>query len=144
MMITGTQLAKALPEAFSVSDLRAMKSERTGKNWVSWCNKTFQGGYIAVHNILNAPQKAVNKKVVVSENYKAAAKQFVQDGGRPQLVLYNTQIQTPADRAASVLSSGLHKLSYTSRQFLCNLIVRDVKVVSPKQEKWLSDLEANT
>lgn len=141
MMITGTALAKALPEAFDIQDLKAMKTERKGKNWVSWCNKTFQGGYIAVHNRMVERDVPSNKRVVVSENYKKAATEFAQNKGESQLAVFKSVRVPPADRAAKVLANNLDALTYNSRKFLCQIIVKDMRSISPKQEKWLSDLE---
>lgn len=142
MMITGTKLAKALPEAFSKDDLKAMKAERNGKNWVSWCNDTFQGGYIAVHNYMTKGDKSQSKRVVVSQSYKQAALKFAKNPDKTQLALFGSSPLRPADRATAVLSQKLDEISFTSRKFLCQLIVQDMRRISPKQEKWLSDLEA--
>ena len=49
---------------------------------------------------------------------------------------------TPAKRALEVLYSGLDSISHSSRKFLCSVVQRNSATLSPKQEKWLSDLEA--
>lgn len=48
---------------------------------------------------------------------------------------------TPAKRAVEVLYSGLDGISHSSRKFLCSIVQRNSATLSPKQEKWLSDLE---
>jgi hypothetical protein len=48
---------------------------------------------------------------------------------------------TPAKRAVEVLYSGLDGISHASRKFLCSIVQRNSATLSPKQEKWLSDLE---
>lgn len=49
---------------------------------------------------------------------------------------------TPAQRAMSVLSSGLDEIGYRSRSFLATIIAKNSATISAKQEKWLSDLES--
>lgn len=48
---------------------------------------------------------------------------------------------TPAKRALEVLYNGMDNITYTSRKFLCSIIQRNTASLSPKQEKWLSNLE---
>lgn len=48
---------------------------------------------------------------------------------------------TPAQRALDVLQISLGEITTTSRKFLCSIISYDRASLSPKQEKWLSDLE---
>lgn len=49
---------------------------------------------------------------------------------------------TPARRAVEVLYHSVDEISHKSRSFLCNIIQRNSANLSPKQEKWLSDLES--
>ena len=48
---------------------------------------------------------------------------------------------TPAQRALQILQGSLDEITTTSRKFLCSVISYDRASLSPKQEKWMSDLE---
>ena len=56
--------------------------------------------------------------------------------------LFNKMSVTPAERAIGLLSKVGTELDDLSRKFLGGVIAKDYATLSPKKQKWMSDLEA--
>lgn len=85
------------------------------------------------------PMKKRGAKAVVSQDNSVVS---ALESKIKQLEMQLSLAQvTPANRALDVLNAGFGELHYRSRGFLCSIITKDSASLSPKQEKWLSDLE---
>ena len=51
-------------------------------------------------------------------------------------------LTSPAKRAMALLQENLDYITGKSRRFLCDVVCYDRASLTPKQEKWMSDLEA--
>lgn len=50
-------------------------------------------------------------------------------------------LTSPAERAMTLLKDNLDQVTGKSRRFLCDVVCYDRVSLTPKQEKWMSDLE---
>lgn len=117
------QIKKVNPADLPEKVIRQMYVQHFGKDWVKFCNDTFEGGYNAVHKVLGGG--------VVTKNKNNGAK----------VVFTTTRKKNAVERSITILSKGVYTMNHSSRKFLCQNVQFGRFDLSEKQEKWLSDLE---
>jgi len=116
-------IKKVRPEDMSMDFLKGLKADHFGKNWVKFCDDTFEGGYQSVHKMFNRDLISTNK------NHDA------------KVVFTTTRRKNAVERSITILSKGVYTMNHNSRKFLCQNVQYGRFELSEKQEKWLSDLE---
>ena len=90
------------------------------------------------------PLKSDNKNIVAFKSARNEATEVQKLQAKVEQLEMALQVAmvTPAQRALQVLVSGMGEITFRSRSFLASVVAKDYSTLSPKQEKWLSDLEA--
>ena len=90
------------------------------------------------------PLKSDNKNIVAFKSTRNETTEVQKLQAKVEQLEMALQVAmvTPAQRALQVLVSGMGEITFRSRSFLASVVAKDYSTLSPKQEKWLSDLEA--
>lgn len=120
------EIKKVRPEDLSVETINSLRVARFGKDWVKFCEDTFEGGYQAVYKVLRShyTKSLVEKQVEKISVAEAPRK------------------KNAVDRSLALLSKHFCDIDNGSRKFLCQNAQYARFELSEKQNKWLSDLEA--
>ena len=84
-----------------------------------------------------------NKNIVAFKSSRSHTPevQELQDKIKQLEMALEVAMVSPAKRALEVLVAGMDEIGFRSRSFLASIVAKDYNTLTPKQEKWLSDLE---